>query len=287
MIDSQRIATPGECQEPPWNLWGYGRASSDKQENSPEVQKEKIAKAAISIKPSLCDSLAAWIDSNIIIDVAVSGEKVPFTERLGYQELMGRIQKGDHLVVWRWDRLDRDSFRCVSAVGEIRDRGLHLHVLQYQLAAINLKQPMQALIAVIFSGFSGFENAQKTEASMAAKAYMRNMGVYMHGMAMLGYKLIWLQGKRSYRHDEAERMLVREIGSRVHWGTWRGKRAIRGVDEILLDFQARGEVTTSGKPWSRDRIRRAAAWWLGCIDRDLEPWKDCDPYTFKTAVKLN
>ena len=246
MIDVQHDRTEPECQGPAWNLWGYGWSSSGKQEDPPEVQAEKLAKAAIVIQPDLRDSLAGWVGSNIFIDDATS-------DRKRFQELMARVQPGDHLVIQQWGQLDPNPVRCVGAV---RERGLHLHVLQYGEAAIDLHHPIEALVTTIFAGFGGFENAQRTEASVSTKRHLKARGAYRHGMPMPGYKLIWRRNKRSYQHDEAERVLIRELGARVYWGEMRGEKAVRGIRAVCKDFKQRGEVTANGKPWSEARLAR-------------------------------
>ena len=37
--------------------------------------------------------------------------------------------RGDHLVVWRLDRLERKLFRLAALIQELIDRGVILHVL--------------------------------------------------------------------------------------------------------------------------------------------------------------
>ena len=279
--------TIAPCQElPPWDLWGYSRASSDSQSHSVGRQTKDIATKAMEIVPHLGvqPRFGAWIQSNILEDDGVSAKTVPHADRPGFRRLMELCKPGDHLIVWRWDRIDRDFFTCMEAFKWMRDTPITLHVLIYKNGQpINFRESMESLIAVIMAWFGEHENEEKTEASVRGKNYRKALGTYIHGSPIPGSKLIWREGKRAYQHDEAERVLCREIATRVYWGTMRGKRAICGIRAVWLDFTARGELTADGNAWSEDRIGKVAAWMLGCVERKLEPWADCTPYTFELA----
>lgn len=277
--------SPPRCQGPS-QIYGYARASSDSQVISPKMQSEDITKLALTINPRIIEDLRKWLRTYVFIDAGKSADSIPYDQRPEFVKMMNAIQPGDHLIVWRWDRIDRGS-TFQAAIEWIKKYGIRLHVLEDGGREQNFDEPSQEFMATIHGGIAKYENAKRRLASMRAKQFLKDHGTYIHGMPMPGTKLIWRGGKRSYQHDEAERVLCREIGSRVYHGTFRGKPAVLGVDAVRLDFTARGEVTANGKPWSRDRIRRVAIWMLGCVDRKIEPWTDCTPYTFESASQFS
>jgi DNA invertase Pin-like site-specific DNA recombinase len=255
------------------------------------MQAEDITQAALAIDPRLAERQTKWQATNLFIDAGKSAESIPWYERPAFVKLMVAIAPGDHLIVWRWDRIDRGA-AYHQAVEWIQRAGIQLHVLEEGSEAKDLAEPSQELLATIHGGMAKYNNAMRRLASMRAKKFLKDHGIYRHGMTMPGYRRVvpvqnGRRGKPQYRHDEAERVLIRELGSRVRWGNLYGRRVARGVREVLADFNARGEVTAQGGPWKRGRMQKIARWWLECLDRGLEPWVDCQPYDFEPAVKLD
>ncbi|NQU19754.1 MAG: recombinase family protein [Candidatus Nealsonbacteria bacterium] len=279
MIDVQHNRTEPASQAPAWNLWAYGQAPSGKQGGSPDAQAENLTRAALNIQPSLCDNLPSWIDSNLFVDAVQSAPGACCCGRPEFKRLMERIQPGDRLIVQRMDHLGRDDGEQINTLIRLGQREVWLYVEEVGLQPVDLSRAVDHLDPTASALAGQFTEAQRVQASIDAKESLRARGAYKHGRPIPGYKLVWRGGKRNYQHDEYERVLCREIGARVHWGIMRGQRAICGIRPVWLDFKQRGEVTANGKPWSEDRVGRVAAWMLGCTDRGMEPWVDCDPYS--------
>ena len=72
------------------NLWGYGRASTKKQEASPDVQKQKIKDYAkfFDLKG----------DVTFFIDAATSG-KIAIEDRPAGSQLFKNLRPGDHVII--------------------------------------------------------------------------------------------------------------------------------------------------------------------------------------------
>jgi len=281
MFDSHYNNNGNSSQDPlDWSTYGYVRASSDKQVLSPEVQVERIGGAAIQIAPHVKDNLAQWLQSNVapFVDAGISGDKIPYTERPGFVRLMTTLKPDDRLIVWRLDRLDRKAVRIINAMEWLREHRIHVFNLEHGIQYIDPGLPINQLLVVISAGLAGYENDKKTEASKYAKAYMKAAGTYLHGNTIPGFRLIWRERKhkrpsRAYAHDEAERQVIREFCK------LKLEHGVRTAD-ILKDLRERGIRTPIGRKWGRWRVNAICSWWKGCLERGLEPWVDCIPYTF-------
>jgi len=269
-------------------IWGYVRASTSKQVYSPTVQATTIAKIAKVIDPTLdCERGTGWVLSNVVpfMDLAVSGEKVPWYRRHGFMAILNAAQPGDHLVTWRFDRLDRDMLRAPGAIAAIRDTGLRLHVEEYEGGReINLDSDTETLMVVILTALGHVEQKKRTRASQASVQHRKAMGLLFHANRKVGYRRVTQsrpgqQRTKYYVHHEGERMLVREAGLRSMSG--------QTAKAIHADFAARGERTAEKTPWSIDLVVRVTRWWRECYKRGVVPFEDCDPYDFDTKLALD
>src|ERR671917_1483517 len=84
-------------------LIGYARVST--YERTLNLQKDALAKAGCT---------------KIFTD-AVSGAK---TERVGLEEALNYVRKGDTLVVWRLDRLGRSLPHLITTMTDLEGRGI-------------------------------------------------------------------------------------------------------------------------------------------------------------------
>src|SRR5690349_8871310 len=113
-------------------IYGYGRASTKKQEDSPEVQRENIKAYA---------ALHKLGDVEMYIDPAKSG-KVAWEDRDGGRALFGRLKPGDHVIIAKLDRAFRRLADCVVVLERLERMGVKLHVVNLLGGAIDLSSPM-------------------------------------------------------------------------------------------------------------------------------------------------
>lgn len=93
-------------------LIGYARISKADGSQVLDLQKDALIKAGVSF-------------SNIYQD-EVSGKK---DHRPGLEGCLKALRKGDHLVVWKLDRLGRDLRHLVNTVQDLAERGIGFRVL--------------------------------------------------------------------------------------------------------------------------------------------------------------
>ncbi len=137
-------------------LVGYARVST--QDQNLDLQRDALTKAG-------CE--------RIFTDV-ISGTK---EDRVGLQEAMAFMRKGDGLVVWRLDRLGRSLKHLIESVNQLRDKGIGFRSLQ---ESIDTTTSGGKLIFHMFGALAEFERdviRERTQAGLrAARARGRQGG---------------------------------------------------------------------------------------------------------------
>ena len=87
----------------------YIRASSNKQVASPARQYDATMK---KFKELVIDK----DEEPYVVSEVESATKVPWTERNGFQELVGKAHPGDTIIIWRLDRFDTNAMKAISAI---------------------------------------------------------------------------------------------------------------------------------------------------------------------------
>jgi DNA invertase Pin-like site-specific DNA recombinase len=128
-------------------LIGYARVSTHEQ--TLNLQQDALQKAGCS---------------KIFTDTA-SGAK---TERIGLEEALNYVRKGDSLVVWRLDRLGRSLPHLISTMTDLEERGIGFKSLTEN---IDTTTSGGKLIFHIFGALAEFERnliRERTTAGLSA-----------------------------------------------------------------------------------------------------------------------
>jgi DNA invertase Pin-like site-specific DNA recombinase len=128
-------------------LIGYARVST--QEQTLNLQQDALKKAGCS---------------KIFTDIA-SGAK---TERIGLEEALEYVRKGDTLVVWRLDRLGRSLPHLITTMTSLEERGIGFKSLTEN---IDTTTSGGKLIFHIFGALAEFERnliRERTQAGLTA-----------------------------------------------------------------------------------------------------------------------
>ena len=107
----------------------------------------------------------------------VSG-KCPASRRPAFQEMMGKIRRGETLIVAKLDRLGRDSVDVLQTVRQLQDKGVSVIVLQ--LGNVDLTSPAGKLLLSMLSALAEMERdllIERTQAGLQrAKAEGKQLG---------------------------------------------------------------------------------------------------------------
>ena len=162
-------------------LIGYARVSTHEQTLA--LQQDALTKAGC-IK---------------IFTDAASGAK---TERIGLEQALGYVRKGDTLVVWRLDRLGRSLPHLISTMTDLEERGIGFKSLTEN---IDTTTSGGKLIFHIFGALAEFERnliRERTQAGLtAARARGKKGG---SPKVLTGRKLSITQDLYDKRHSISE-----------------------------------------------------------------------------------
>lgn len=231
------------------DVWMYGRASTRKQEESPETQKDLARKYA-----SL-NNLGEII--GYFIDPATSG-KIPVAERTAGRELIGRLKRGDHVIVSKLDRMFRKLSDCVIVLEKFERMGVNLHVCNLLGGAIDLGSPMGRFLIHILAAFAELERAFISERTKEGLARRKRQNLAHSRFPGYGFKY-----EKRYNPEEKKYMKVRvsdpdERAVMRKIVQWRIQENPYTWDEIREHLNYNLKLKTKdGKEWDLNRIRRA------------------------------
>jgi hypothetical protein len=112
-------------------VYCYSRVSTDKQDNSMEVQYKKLQE--------FCNR-KGFTDAIYLADTDVSGGKALFNRPEGSK--LKSLQRGDVLIVCKSDRLYRSFRNAVNQTIDLVDAGVQLYIIDFNENAISFESPM-------------------------------------------------------------------------------------------------------------------------------------------------
>jgi len=130
-------------------IFGYCRASTKKQVESPETQKESIKRYA---------TFNVMGDVTFFVDAAKSG-KISWEDREAGKELFKQLRPGDHVIIMRLDRAFRRLADCVGVLEKFKRMGIKLHICSMLGGAIDLSSPMGLFLIHILAAFAELERS--------------------------------------------------------------------------------------------------------------------------------
>ena len=227
--------------------FGYARASTKRQVDSPETQKEAIKKYAV---------FNDLRDVTFFVDAAKSG-KISWEDREAGKELFKQLRPGDHVVIMRLDRAFRRLADCVGVLEKFKRMGIKLHICSMLGGAIDLSSPMGLFLIHILAAFAELERSfisERTKEGLAARKAKHVIHTRFPGYGFR-WKVVWIDGKKTKVavRDDEERNVMRSI---LQW---------RMQDEPLTWQQISDHlnytlklVTRQGLRWDMNRVKRAS-----------------------------
>ncbi|SIO37066.1 Site-specific DNA recombinase [Singulisphaera sp. GP187] len=226
--------------------FGYARASTKKQIDSPDTQKENLRKYA---------NLLNLGDVTFFVDAATSG-KICWDQRDAGRELFKQLRAGDHVILPKLDRAFRKLSDCVLVLEKFERMGIRLHIVNLMGGAIDLSSSMGRFLIHILAAFAELERAFISERTKdgLAKRKARNIIHTRHPGYGFRWKKVQIDGKwtKVRERDDDERNVMRSIVS------WRMQDQPLSWDEIRNHLMYNLKIKTKdGGPWNLERIRRA------------------------------
>jgi DNA invertase Pin-like site-specific DNA recombinase len=225
--------------------YGYARASSLKQETSPDQQRKMIEKFVESQGGTLVH----------VYQEHESATKVAFDDRPAFKELLAAIKPGDHLVVWRLDRLERKFFRMIKLMDELLEREIMVHAIQETGGvSLDLNTITGRLVLSVFAIAAEFYVEQLRDATMRGRLAKKQRGLATVGTPLIGMKRI----KKTLPHGEVVSIDVWDDKQLdVMYEIVHRRDAGESFTSIARDFIARGlrkpfknKRNPNGVPWA-------------------------------------
>lgn len=133
--------------------YGYARVSSKSQ--SPGLQLEALEAAGCA---------------EVFTDRAVSGTQA---RRPQLDELLAKVEHGDEIVVWKLDRLGRNTKNLLTLLDDLESQGVHFRSLT---EGITTTGAMGRAMATIMGAFTQLERDQLSERTRAGLASAAKKG---------------------------------------------------------------------------------------------------------------
>lgn len=124
--------------------YGYARTSTTSQQS--DLQTDALAKLDLH---------------RVYVDAGVSGT---LASRPEWDKLLDRLEPGDEVVVWKFDRIGRNTLNVLEAVKTITDRGATFRSITEQ---IDTSGPMGQAMLTIMAAFAQLERDQIVERTRA------------------------------------------------------------------------------------------------------------------------
>jgi putative DNA-invertase from lambdoid prophage Rac len=183
------------------------RASTLKQEASPEVQKAQIK--------AYCDAQDWKEEPRLIYPDPATTSKIPFLERAAGSQLHAALQRGDRVIFTKLDRGFRNTREFLSVM-EIWERlGVKVHIINFMGGnAIDFSSPVGKFCLTIMAAAAEFERATIAERTREALRHIRAKGVSV-GQPRFGFNYVKVtMGDKVRRRavpDKEERKQMSEI----------------------------------------------------------------------------
>jgi DNA invertase Pin-like site-specific DNA recombinase len=235
-----------EAPTQPGRVFGYIRASTRKQEVSPEVQKYEILR--------YCE-YHRLAEPTFFVDKAVSAKR-PLETRAAGKILLARLQPGDHVVCAKLDRMFRKQIDLLQNLERWERTHVSLHIVNFKGGAIDLSSPIGRFLIGILGEVAQLERAYISERTREAAAERERQGLHKCGMARYGFKLVRKNIGGRMRTvqvpDPDERAVMKLI---LQWRVMDPPLSWHQIRQTLQ--YERKILTRRGVPWSYERIRAA------------------------------
>lgn len=171
-------------------MYGYARVSTDKQENSADAQKDRLAVAGVD-------------PASVFVDEDVTGS-IPLKRRPKGQRLWDILKAGDEVVFVKLDRGFRNMADAAHTLQVWAQLGVKVRILDLPL---DLTTPEGRLMFHQFAAFSQFEKERIGQRTREVMAHLKKSGKPYSSIRPWG----WVRKKGEYAACEVERETARMV----------------------------------------------------------------------------
>jgi putative DNA-invertase from lambdoid prophage Rac len=133
-----------------------------------------------------CQAHGLPAPSDFFIDPGTSGT-VSLQKREAGGRMLGKLHKGDHIIVTRGDRLFRSAKNALEIAEALRDKGVELHLMDMGGPVLN--SSVSRLVFSILMMVANMESERIGERVSSVKEHLRKEGRYLGGAVAAGYSV--------------------------------------------------------------------------------------------------
>jgi DNA invertase Pin-like site-specific DNA recombinase len=201
------------------NIFIYCRTSTAQQTDGLEVQESRcrafltnlLAQDAWRTRFQSRISTSGTLLITEVVNEQISGS-VAFPKRPRAAALLAKLQKGDHLCIWKLDRAFRSSRDCHNTLAELKERGVSTSVCDLPNGEDVTGNGIAALLIGIMASVSEWERERIRERTAEQKRLAKDRGEFLGGRKPWDKKKIERDGKVVKLVDDPEKVpVVRKI----------------------------------------------------------------------------
>jgi len=238
-------------------VYGYARIS-------PKGVQRGDKELSCDMQEEMCSKRAESLDGEWVCcfkDHRVSGATVPFLDRQAGASLIRVLRPGDHLIVWKLDRISRKPSDGLKTLDMLAKMDVNVYILNFSGGqSLALTTAIGKMLVEILIVFAGFERNLLRERTSEALQYRKRLGLPINGSARYGYRRETekdsqgnvIRGSLRYVRDENEIAMIYEMYKRKQ------RESMRVIHE---DWRKRGCTTADGNPWTQDRMYGVWTWY--------------------------
>lgn len=140
--------------------YGYARVSTQTQNLGAQVDE---------LKKEGCE---------VVYQEKFTGKQQKDFVRPVFNELLGKLEKGDTLVVTKLDRFARSAKDALNVIDDLKERGIRVHILNMGIVE---NTPTGNLLFTVMSAFAQFERDMIVERTQSGKAIARQREDFKEG----------------------------------------------------------------------------------------------------------
>jgi DNA invertase Pin-like site-specific DNA recombinase len=210
------------------------RASTDHQEESPDVQNHQLG--------AYCEKEGLRNLIQLDEPLATSGT-IPFRHRPMGRKILTEARRGDVVVCTDVDRLGRNAADIMQTCERLKAKGVKLIILQLCGMDIDVSTEMGYLVLIIFAWGAQYEHRRIRERTQRAIRRKMELGLLcVH--AGYGKRKVVVEGHGAHwEWDHAQLNIIAEIAERLGKG--------QDVAKVAADIWRRGVKDHRGLPWGQ------------------------------------
>jgi DNA invertase Pin-like site-specific DNA recombinase len=132
-----------------------------------------------------CQAHGLPVPSDYFIDPGTSGT-VSLQKREAGARMLAQVERGDHIIVTRGDRLFRSAKNALEIAELLRDKGVELHLMDMGGPVLN--SSVSRLVFGILMMVANMESERIGERVASVKDHLRKQGRYLGGAVAAGYR---------------------------------------------------------------------------------------------------